>query len=93
MPLDSSHWAVGYLAKIGDFDPMRHWDRVNTPAVFIYGGADSQIRVDASIERLRASPAASHFAILTFGANGHALFREDVVAFLVAWARIRGTDR
>lgn len=92
IPLDSAHWAVRYLASMGDFDPMPYWDRATSPALFIFGGADTQVRVDDSMERLRASPARNRFTIITLGENGHALFRDDVTAFLVEWFRMRGKD-
>ncbi|MGH7637361.1 MAG: alpha/beta hydrolase family protein [Gemmatimonadaceae bacterium] len=93
VPLDSTHWVVGYLASMGDFDPMPYWNRVASPVLFVFGGADTQVRIDASIARLRASPARDHFSIITLGDNGHALFRDDVTAFLAEWFRMRATDR
>jgi pimeloyl-ACP methyl ester carboxylesterase len=93
VPLDSTHWVVGYLATMGDFHPMPYWDRVSSPAVFIYGAEDSQIRVDASVGRLRASPARAHFTTTVLGSNGHAHFLEDIVAFLAQWFHMRGTDK
>lgn len=92
IPLDSTHWAVQYLASMGDFDPMPYWNRVTSPVLFIFGGNDTQVRVDDSTERLRASPARTHFTLITLGGNGHALFRDDVTAFLVEWLRMRGRD-
>lgn len=93
IPLDSTHWTVTYLARMGDFDPMPYWNRVTSPVLFVFGSADTQVRVDDSTDRLRASPARSHFTIITLGGNGHALFRDDATAFLVEWLRMRGKDR
>lgn len=92
IPLDSTHWTVSYLASMGDFDPMPYWNRATSPVLFIFGGADTQVRIDDSIERLRASRARSQFTIITLGDSGHALFRDDVTAFLVEWFRMRGKD-
>lgn len=93
IPPDTTHWAVQYLASMGDFDPMPYWNRARSPALFIFGGADTQVRIDDSIERLRASPARNQFTIITLGDAGHALFRDDVTAFLVEWSRMHGKDR
>lgn len=93
MPRDSTHWVIGYLRHMGNFDPMAHWDDIDKPVLFIYGGQDTQVRVDASIARLRAAPSRDHFTLVTLGGNGHALFRDDVMAFLVEWVQIRGGKR
>lgn len=92
MPLDSTHWALGYLQHMGDFDPMVFWDLVEIPGLFIYGGLDTQVRVDSSIERLRSARSRDHFTIVTAGGNGHALFRDDIVALLAEWIRTRGSS-
>jgi uncharacterized protein len=93
MPLDSTHWVLDFLQRMGDFDPMPYWNRVGTPVVFIYGGLDSQVRTDESVARLRSAPSRDHFIIITLGGAGHALFCDDMNAFLVDWMRSRGTDR
>lgn len=90
IPLDSTHWAVGYVARMGDFDPMPYWNRVTSPVLFIYGSADTQVRVNASIDRLLSSAGSDRFTIIRLGGNGHALFRDDATAFLVEWLRTRG---
>lgn len=92
MPLDASHWAVAYLRHMGDFDPMPFWRRVEGPVLFVYGGRDTQVQVDASVRRLRAAPTRDLFTIVTAGGNGHALFRADVNAMLAAWIRARGIE-
>ncbi len=92
IPLDSTHWVVRFLATMGDFDPMPFWNRTRAPVLFVYGTADTQIQIDASLQRLRASPARSEFVTVTLGGNGHALFRDDVTALLVEWFRSRGKD-
>lgn len=93
MPVDSSHWVIGYIAHMGNFDPVPYWSRVRTPTVFLYGGKDTQVRVDRSVARLRALPSSTNFIITTLGGNGHALFREDITAFLVEWMQRRGQDQ
>jgi uncharacterized protein len=93
MPVDSTHWVLDFLQKMGDFDPMPYWNRVATPAVFLYGGLDTQVRIDNSVRRLRSSPSRDQFIVITLGGNGHALFRDDMNAFLVEWMRSRGKDR
>jgi uncharacterized protein len=93
MPMDSTHWVVGYLQHMGDFNPMSFWDRVESPALFVYGGLDTQVRVDSSIDRLRSAPSRNHFTIVTAGGNGHALFREDIIELLAEWIRTRGSSR
>jgi uncharacterized protein len=93
MPEDPTHWVLRHLAHMGDFNPMPYWSRVTSPVLFIYGGADTQVRVDASVERLRSAPSRGHFAMITFGGNGHALFRDDATVFLAEWFRMRGKDQ
>lgn len=93
IPFDSTHWAVGYIQQMGDFDPMPYWSKVEGPVAFVYGGLDTQVRVDESIERLRSAPSRNHFSIITLAGNGHALFRDDATAFLTEWIRGRGKHR
>lgn len=93
MPVDSTHWVLDFLQRMADFDPMPYWNRVSSPAVFLYGGLDTQVRIDESVERLRSSPSRDHFIIITLGGNGHALFRDDINAFLVDWMRSRSKER
>ena len=92
LPTDSTHWAVDWIARTGDFDPLPHWRRVRQPVMMIYGGRDTQLRPQRSIERLweTVGADAANFSVLLFQGNGHALHRQDVIAMLAAWMEFGG---
>jgi pimeloyl-ACP methyl ester carboxylesterase len=76
-----------WIHRTGNFDPIPSWRRVRQPVLMIYGGQDTQLNPRASIERLwnAIGADAENFSIVLHQGNGHALFREDVIAMLVEW--------
>jgi pimeloyl-ACP methyl ester carboxylesterase len=84
LPADPAHPAVGWVALVGDFDPLPHWTALERPALFVFGGKDTQIRVPSSLDLLASLPPGRRDVVL-FGANGHALFRADAVALVARW--------
>jgi hypothetical protein len=89
LPTDSSVWIFGFLQHMGDFDPMPYWRRVERPAVLVFGRNDTQLRVDDTLARLRLVDR-EEISTIVFGRNGHALFRDDLVAFLSEWFQNAG---
>jgi pimeloyl-ACP methyl ester carboxylesterase len=87
LPADSAHWVFSWIHRTGNFDPIPSWRRVRQPVLMIYGGQDTQLNPRASIERLwnAIGADAENFSIVLHQGNGHALFREDVIAMLVEW--------
>lgn len=89
---DSPAW--GFLRVVGDFDPLPYWKRLEVPALFLYGGKDRNVDVPKSVEIIERSfsTSRSSHSVLLFGNNGHALFRDDALDFIVRWIRDRGMD-
>ncbi len=83
--LDSPAW--DFLRAIGDFDPLPYWRDVDVPALFIYGGRDENVDVYKSVDIIGESltPTGLSYSLLLFRNNGHALFREDAIQFIVRW--------
>jgi len=91
LPEDASHPALGWVRLVGDFDPLPAWAALERPALLVYGGEDRNVRVTASLERLRTL-APGRRDVVVFGANGHALFRADAVALVAQWIRDGGAN-
>ena len=90
-PASRDQPALAHLRTILNHDPMEYWKRVTVPALFVFGGNDTQIRVDKSLRRLQAElrPNGCDYSVLLFSRNGHALYREgDLV-----WTSIAGWIR
>jgi pimeloyl-ACP methyl ester carboxylesterase len=79
------------VALVGDADPLPEWAAVTQPALFVFGGRDTQVRVQQSIQLLWTLPPARR-DIVVFGDNGHALFRADGVALLARWFADAGAN-
>jgi hypothetical protein len=81
-----------WIQAVGDFDPMPHWNKVDVPMLFVYGGRDTQLDGAKSIARLREAFRGrdKNWSVLEFALNGHALFRDDVCDFAARFARDRG---
>ncbi|MES2124026.1 MAG: alpha/beta fold hydrolase [Gemmatimonadota bacterium] len=94
LPTDSTHWAYKWIRSTGDFDPVGFWKQVRRPVVFFYGGRDTQIRTRRSIERFWEVVGSDtpNFAFGFLQGNGHALFRDDVLGFLVGWLHDAGAN-
>lgn len=88
-PTERDHWVFAWGRAVGNPDPIDSWKKVRIPALFVFGGKDSQVRVDKSLRRIREaldSPKPS-YSVVVCAANGHALFREDVADFAARWIR------
>lgn len=93
LPQDSSHWAFNWLRAMGNFDPLPQWLRANTrPVLFVYGSRDTQLKPGESLARLRRPNGRlpENVSTIELGGNAHALFREDVMAFLASWIHVGG---
>lgn len=91
-PTDPDDGAWSFLRTLGDFDPMESWGEVAAPILFVFGGQDTNVRVHKSIDRLADTPAmrARNYSVILLNANGHGLFRDDVLRFIAAWIRSGG---
>jgi len=87
---DSPAW--GFLRTIGDFDPMVYWKELDVPLLFIYGGRDTQIRVQKSVNRIQdvLGPLELNYTLMLFNNNGHALYRKDALDFIATWIQRKG---
>lgn len=93
-PTDPDHPSRTFIKTIGNFDPIPYWTKVKVPMLFAYGGNDTQIRVKKSIDRIESTLGenGNNYVILLFRRNGHALFREDLLDFLVRWISDKGAN-
>jgi uncharacterized protein len=89
---DAAAW--GFLRLVGDFDPMVYWRQLQIPTLFIYGGRDQNVDVYKSADIIETQLTATElpYSLLLFRNNGHALYRDDALAFIAQWARDGGTD-
>lgn len=92
MPDDSTHWAVGFIRAVGDFDPMVYWKDAKHPVFFLLGGRDTQVNVPESVRALwnGVGLGNSLFSLLILQGSGHGIFRDDAVEFVSEWVRTRG---
>lgn len=93
-PVEESAAAWSFLRTIGDFDPMDYWVDLQVPTVFVYGGRDENVDVYKSVNRIVTSLTQTGlpYSLLLFRNNGHALFRQDAMDFLVRWIHDGGVD-
>ncbi|MFO1499888.1 MAG: alpha/beta fold hydrolase [Verrucomicrobiota bacterium] len=85
------HPALTSVRHLVSYDPMLFWKQVTVPKLFVFGGRDTQVRVDKSLRRLQSELAKdNNYSVLLFNPNGHALFREDLCDFLVRWIKQSG---
>jgi len=91
-PAKRDDWRWGFLKAVGDFDPLPYWQKVSVPAVLVFGGQDTQVRVRQSEKRILDDLADTRrpFAILHFQPNGHALHRDDLLDFLARFMQKPG---
>jgi pimeloyl-ACP methyl ester carboxylesterase len=73
------------------FDPAPYIERMSTPGLWLYGGADKTIPTDRSVQILsRLKRAGKDFTIIVFPGAGHGLVDDvptapDAPATLVNW--------
>ncbi len=93
-PTDPEHPSKKFLHTIGDYDPIPFWKRVSVPILFVYGGKDTNIRIQKSITRIGETLGESdyNYSILFFKNNGHALYREDLIDFISRWIKDKGVN-
>jgi pimeloyl-ACP methyl ester carboxylesterase len=84
LPATPDHWVWSFVRAVGDFDPLPYWQRLEKPALLVFGGQDTQVDARASEARLldALGGASLPIGVLHFQANGHALHREDVLDLL-----------
>ncbi len=88
-PATADHWFAQNIRTLGNYDPMLYWAKLSHPVLFVYGGQDTNIRVSKSISRIekRLDPGKLDYTLILFHKNGHALFRDDLLDFMVRWMR------
>lgn len=95
--------AADFWQAVGNFDPLPYWEAIAIPALVLYGEHDTNVPIDASVERL-SSLGNPNITVNVYPGSGHALedptgdpgrersiFRKDaleeIVAFILALAR------
>lgn len=93
-PTDPSSPAWDFLRTIGNFDPLPIWKNLDVPTIFIFGGRDTNVDVFKSADIIEKTLSESDlpYSLLLFRNNGHAMYRDDVMAFLAQWFRDGGSD-
>lgn len=93
-PTDPESPAWGFLQALGDFAPLPYWQSLTIPVAFVYGGNDHNVDVPKSARLITEVLSGSRveYTLQVFGSNGHALFREDLIAFLSSWIAAGGRD-
>lgn len=86
-PKSASDPVISWMRRVGNPDPLDAWRDAATPALFVYGTNDSQIRVAKSTQRILAEldPKSTPYDVLLLGGNGHAHFRDDAADFVARW--------
>lgn len=91
-PQTEDSWVWRFWRKVGEFDPMVHWQTLPQPALVIYGADDENdnVPVAESVRRL----AKTKVTVKVFEGSGHALYapgkrelREDFVELLATWVK------
>lgn len=93
-PTDPDHPSRTFVSSIGNFDPIPYWTKTTVPILFVYGGADTQIRIRKSIDRIddTLGKAGRNYTLLLFRKNGHGIFREDLLDLMARWISNKGVD-
>jgi pimeloyl-ACP methyl ester carboxylesterase len=101
-PSTPDDWQLGFYQRIGSFDPLPYWRRLEIPFLIIFGELDDTEKspVRASVARLREALAGKNparWTIKVFPETGHALWdpkanklRKDYLDLLTNWIRERG---
>ncbi|MEZ5344766.1 MAG: alpha/beta fold hydrolase [Pyrinomonadaceae bacterium] len=86
-PTDPDHNAFRFGKTVGDYDPIPYWKKVNVPMLFVYGGKDTQIRINKSMNRIENNlgKGDQNYSVLLFHRNGHGIFREDLLDLIARW--------
>lgn len=91
-PTSPNHPIITFVKNVGRFDPMPYWKKTEVPILFVYGGKDTQVRVNKSIELIEENlrKADKNYTVLLFNKNGHGLYREDLFDFMARWILDKG---
>lgn len=93
LPLQKDLWVWSWLKINAGFDPLPHWKSQGQPALFVYGGQDENVDTHKSVRLLMTDLVNTHsnVSLLYMESNGHAIFRDDVTAFVAEWMKAGGT--
>lgn len=91
-PTDPNHPLRSFVRSVGDYDPMPYWSNAKVPILFVYGGADTQIRIRKSLDRIDGvlGKSGHNYSVLLFQKNGHGVFREDLLDLMSRWITDKG---
>jgi pimeloyl-ACP methyl ester carboxylesterase len=100
LPSTPDDWQLGFYQRVGSFDPLPYWRRLEVPSLIVFGELDDSEKapVRASVARLREALAGKDPAqctIKVFPDTGHGLFdktyrlRKDFLDCLTSWIRDR----
>jgi pimeloyl-ACP methyl ester carboxylesterase len=100
-PSTPDDWQLGFYYRIGRFDPVPYWRRLEVPILVLYGERDETDKtpVRASVARLREALAGKdgdRWTIKVFADTGHGFgdpktngLRKDFLDCLVGWIKER----
>jgi pimeloyl-ACP methyl ester carboxylesterase len=101
-PSTPDDWQLGFYYRIGQFDPLPYWRRLDVPFLILYGELDDREKtpVRASVARLREALAGKHpdrWTVKVFPDTGHGFgdrktngIRKDFLDCLARWIKERG---
>jgi uncharacterized protein len=102
-PSTPDDWQLGFYQRIGPFDPLPYWRRLDIPVLILNGERDDKVPVRDSVSRLREALAGKdpgRWTIRVFPETGHGLGdpkingpRKDFLDCLSAWIRERGSAK
>jgi pimeloyl-ACP methyl ester carboxylesterase len=99
-PSTPDDWQLGFFQRVGPFDPMPYWRRLDIPILFVNGERDDKAPTRASVARLNEALAGkdpANWTIKVFPESGHGLgdpkingLRKDFLDLLSGWIREHG---
>ena len=94
-PSTPDDWQLGFFQRVGPFDPMPYWRRLDIPILFVNGERDDKAPTRASVTRLNEALAGkdpARWTITVFSESGHGLgdpkmngLRKDFLDLLSNW--------
>jgi pimeloyl-ACP methyl ester carboxylesterase len=100
-PEKPDDWQLGFYQRVGSFDPLPYWRRLEVPFLILFGELDDSEKspVRASVARLQEALAGkdpARYTIKVFPDTGHGLvdsktnrLRKDFLDCLTSWIRSR----
>jgi pimeloyl-ACP methyl ester carboxylesterase len=99
-PSTPDDWKLGFYQRIGPFDPLPYWRRLDIPILVLNGERDAKVPTRASVARLKEALTGKkpgQWTVKIFPDTGHGLgdpkingLRQDFLDCLAGWIRERG---